>query len=89
VLGALTITSDLDVTIPFFRPYDRKLIWVRYRALGTDAFPAGDATIPAWRIVGEIDGAFARYWLRQDTHELLRVVSFAPNAFGPIDMVRR
>jgi len=86
VLRSLPISATLDVTVPFFRPYDRAVVQVRYRALGTDTFPLGSETVPAWRIVGEIGGALAIYWLRQDTHELLRVVSFAPNAYGPIVM---
>ena len=88
VLKSLTITPSLDVTVPFFRPYDRALVWVRYRSLGPDTFTVGDDSVPAWRVMGEIGGALALYWIRQDNHDLLRVVSFAPNAYGPIVMAQ-
>lgn len=88
VLKSLTITPSLDVTVPFFRPYDRNLVWVRYRSLGPDTFTVGDTSVPAWRVIGEIGGALALYWIRQDNHDLLRVVSFTPNAYGPVIMAR-
>jgi len=88
VLSSLQISDDLDVTVPFFRPYDRKLVMVRYRTLGMDTYKSGDATVPAWRVVGEIDGSLAIYWLRRDTHALLRVVSFGPGGYGPIVLSR-
>ncbi|HVT39255.1 MAG TPA: hypothetical protein VHE78_09430 [Gemmatimonadaceae bacterium] len=89
VLSSLRITPTLDVTIPFFRPYDRKLIWVRYRFLGAEPFRDGAVVVPAWRVIGEIDGNLALYWIRQDSNALLRVVSFAAQGFGPISMDRR
>jgi hypothetical protein len=88
VLRALPIGPTLDVTVPFFRPYDRTLVAVRYRSLGVDSVTIHSERLPVQRVLGEIDGNLALYWLRDDTHELIRVTTFAPNAYGPINMTR-
>jgi len=88
VLRALTIGPTLDVTVPFFRPYDRALLAVRYRSLGVDTVIVLGTRVPAQRVLGEIGGNLALYWLSEESHTLIRVATFAPNAYGPINLTR-
>ncbi len=78
VLRALPVNDSTDVTVPFFRAYDLQTIRVRYRAIGSEAIASAGAGQRAWRILVQVGEAFSVYWMDQRTHELLRVVNFAP-----------